>query len=272
MNDQHYAEDATTAWRRALTTAIKVGRVVSPRGKKVLEVDHYTSIIDMTRPVMRDPGRKLNYRFMAAEASWILSGSNQLAPLLEVNPKMAAFSDDGLTLAGAYGPRILSQFIYVVEKITSDPDTRQATMTIWTPNPGPSKDIPCTVAMDFKLRDGRLNAHVFMRSSDVWLGLPYDVFAFTSVACTIVAALNRRMSDDEKAAGARVLPGTLFLTAASSHVYEEHVDAARVLLILPPWHDDSRLPDDFLKSPYQYLIGLKETKKGDPLRWWESAS
>ena len=272
MKNLDHAESATLSWRRALMTAIRFGRVVSPRGKKVLEADHHTSCVDMTRPVMIDPDRKLNYRFMAAEASWILSGSNQLAPLLEVNPRMAEFSDDGVTLSGAYGPRILSQFIHVVETIARDHDTRQATMTIWTPNPAPSKDIPCTVAMHFQLRDGRLNAHVFMRSSDVWLGLPYDVFAFTSVACSIAMALNRRLTDDERAAGVRVLPGVLFLTAASSHVYEENVDAARVILSRSPPRDGSTLPDDFLTSPYQYLHGLKDTKRGDPLRWWEVTS
>jgi thymidylate synthase len=195
---------------------------------------------------------------MAAEALWILDGSDQLSELVRYNPNMAAFSDDGVTLAGAYGPRIMPQIPYVVSKLREDRDTRQAALTIWTPSPAPSKDIPCTVAMDFKVRDGKLNLHVFMRSSDIWLGLPYDVFSFSCVAYLVCSILGD------------VTPGTLYLTAASSHLYERHWgekigDPPETECLSVPETYWSRGPSNLKAS----LKILRDSRKGDVARWWE---
>lgn len=249
-------------WHRTIDLIRTHGRRVAPRGMPILELDHHTVAVDMRYPVLRCADRKLNYRFMAAEALWIISGANDLASLAEHNPNMAKFSDDGVTLAGAYGPRIMSQIEYAVKKLVDDRDTRQATLTIWQPNPASSKDIPCTVAMDFKIRDEKLNLHVFMRSSDAWLGLPYDVFSFTSVAAKVLSKLNIRTFP------AYATLGTLYLTAASSHLYEEHWDVPVAQNATPC----APMPDEFCEIPGAILGALKNTKKGDPLRWWESAS
>lgn len=250
--------DMDEAWRATFYDAVGTGRVVAPRGARVRELEHRSVAVDMLYPVLRCPARRLNYRFMAAEALWILEGSDGLEDLVRYNPNMAKFSDDGVTLTGAYGPRIAGQIAYVVRKLREDRDTRQATLTVWTPNPAPSKDIPCTVAIDFKVRGDRLNAHVFMRSSDVWLGLPYDAFSFSCVAYMICSVLGD------------VTPGTLYLTASSSHLYEEHWD--RVIGDPPE--------AECLPTPRPYwglgpsnlrasLRVLRDARRGDAARWWE---
>lgn len=247
-------------WHRTLDSARICGFESSPRGMRVRELFHHAVSFDMRYPVLRCPGRRLNYRFMAAEALWILEGSDRLADLAPYNPNMARFSDDGVTLAGAYGPRIVPQIPYVVRKIVDDPATRQATLTIWTPNPASSKDVPCTVAMDFKLRAGRLDAHVFMRSSDVWLGLPYDAFSFSCVAFAVVGLLRGNGVDAE--------PGTLYVTAASSHLYEAQwaerpAPAEGACLPVPEayWSGFSNLTAS--------LRVLRDSRRGDVARWWE---
>jgi len=211
-----------TAWFEAISEVLDAGLICRPRGKVVKEVLHQTHVIDMNYPVLSLAKRKVSYRFMVREAIWILSGSNLLAPLVEVNKRMAEFSDDGVTLAGAYGPRFVEQLPHVVKALAGDSDTRQATLTLWRPSPAPSKDIPCTVAMDFKIRRGLLSCHVFMRSSDLWLGLPYDVFSFTMMAAKVAHQLFLQT-------GAEARLGDLYLTSASSHIYEEHFQKAEDL-------------------------------------------
>jgi thymidylate synthase len=253
------------AWRSILDHVMASGFEVSPRGKKTRELPQRTVAVNMNFPVLTLPERKLNYRFMAAEALWIVNGNNELSLLTPYNPRMAEFSDDGVTLAGAYGPRILSQFEYVVNTLADDAETRRATLTIWTPNPEKTKDYPCTVAMDFKIRNSKLNCHVFMRSSDIWLGLPYDVFSFTMVACEVLSRYNVAQLTD-------VTLGTLYITAASMHIYEEHWNAASDLLSITPRPGAyTPLPPDYYDflGPAKNLFFLKDTKKGDPLRWWE---
>jgi len=249
---------ADLAWFTAYQRAI-AGHYAVPRGMGTFEVLHATSRIDMRYPMVINPARKLSYRFAAAEALWILEGSNRLSDLTAFNPRMADYSDDGETLAGAYGPRIALQLNYVLQTLC-ETDTRQATLTIWAPNPTPSKDIPCTLAMDFKIRGDRLHTSVFMRSSDVWLGLPYDIFSFCCVSYKVIGMMRRTYYP-------QLTPGFLHVTAASSHVYTRDADAklSQVDSLRPApehlWEDPEQL--------HEHLALLTLTKKGDRMRWWE---
>ena len=216
MSEPQYFDSATEAWQYQLQYILDNGSKVSPRGKPTLEVDHPSLAIDMRRPAVHVKERGLNYSFMAAEALWMIRGDDTVSGIAPWNSNIEKFSDDGETFFGAYGPKIVDQADYVVDKLLEDPSTRQAVLTIWRENPPESKDIPCTVTMDFQIRDGKLDCHVYMRSSDIWLGLPYDIFNFSAVAAWIACRHNERVGLEGKAD-----LGTLYWTAGSSHLYED---------------------------------------------------
>ena len=255
-----------------------VGNEIAPRGKKTKELLCQSITIDMRHPVLTIPGRKLNYKFMAAEAYWILSGDDKVENISPFCKNIAQFSDDGERFFGAYGPKIQDQLPYVVEKLTEDPFSRQAGLTIWRENPPATKDVPCTISIFFSVRDGLLHVHANMRSSDVWLGLPYDVFNFSMLGHLVCALINQ--SDFAKAHGS-VRPGNLCITMTSSHLYDENregVDAvARELFMKVLFGDvDDLIPPDspaILYSRADVLMStlkdLRTTEPGDPLRWWE---
>lgn len=187
--------------------------IASPRGMEVRERvgDGYTvpmpAFIDLV-------DRKVNADFMFNEAHWIISGSNRVADLTGTMKSYANYSDDGITLSGAYGPKVIDQFRYVVDCLENDNDSRQAVMNIWRERPGPSKDIPCTTNMQFLIRDGKLNMVTTMRSNDIVLGYTYDVFSFSMVANAVRLLLKERGIDTELG-DLRVNPGSL-------HIYERH--------------------------------------------------
>lgn len=261
-------KDASTAWLLNLTAILVEGDEVAPRGKLTKEIPQNTMVVDMRRPVLRVPDRKLSYQFMAAEAFWILSGDDTVAGIAKYNVAIAQFSDDGQKFFGAYGPKIKSQIGGVIDKLRQDRDTRQAGLTLWRENPPATKDVPCTIAMFFSIRDKKVNAHVFMRSSDAWLGVPYDVFNFSMVAHLICCELNAQAGSDEL-----LSPGTLYLTAASSHLYEHNWAPAKDCVIAEVlnqpetpillWNDTVGL--------YDTLAALRDTKPGHELRWWEQS-
>lgn len=220
-------------WLDALRSAIEHGRPVRPRGQPTLELPQHTTAVNMRFPVLTVAARKLSYKFMAAEAYWILTGDNRVSSIAPYNKHIADFSDDGIRFFGAYGPRIIDQLPYVTAKLVEDPSTREAGLTIWRPSPPPTKDVPCTVAIFFELRQSdpgsvgnagtSLNCHVFMRSSDLWLGWPYDVFNFSMLSNLVCCELRGRLPFD-------AWPGTLYLTAASMHLYERNMAAAKSLV------------------------------------------
>lgn len=253
---------ANLMWHRLLDDILTHGEEVCPRGLRTKELLHHTVKVDMARPVVTRKERGLNYQFMAAEALWILAGRNDVDSLAKFVPKMRQFSDNGEVLAGAYGPRIVPQLPYVVNTLKQDPDTRQAALTVWTPCPGPSKDIPCTVSMVFNIRrcseteQENLHLHVHMRSSDAWLGIPYDVFSFSMVGFYVCALLG-------------LYPGTLTLSLTSNHLYEQHWDQAQELLqTFSDKIDLPSVPKEVLTdwpTLKQNLETLRDYPKVDPL-------
>ena len=201
---------ASNWYQAVLGEILDHGRHVAPRGQRVKELLALSFTIEDARAnILLNVARKLNYRYLVAEWLWIAFGRNEVSLLTPYNSQMARFSDDGHTLAGAYGPRLAPQWSYIIETLKADPDSRQAVATIWSPAPMPSKDIPCTVALQFLLREGRLHTVATMRSSDAWLGLPYDVYTFSQLANCVAGELGVNL-------------GSLTMQLASSHLYEEH--------------------------------------------------
>jgi thymidylate synthase len=199
------------------------GEASKPRDMETVELLGRPFTFDMNYPVLLNPLRKLGYRFMAGEAAWILSGSNRLNDVQDLSKAIEQFSDDGYMFAGAYGPQVIDQLMYVVKNLSMDASSRQAVLTIWRPNPRDGRDIPCTVAMQWLIRADRLHCLVTMRSSDGWLGIPYDAFNFTCITMLVGMLINKNRGVGLKLGNLRITPG-------SAHLYEKNWDGVRKCL------------------------------------------
>lgn len=189
---------------------------VSPRGEKTHEIIGLVTEIDMDSPIITVPQRELDYQFMAEEARWILSGERRLSHILRKN--LLKYSDDGVTMRGAYGPPFLQQVEHVVDLLRGAPNTRQAVMTLWERSPRSSRDIPCTVGLQWLFRNEKLHCNVFMRSSDIYLGFPYDIFTFSMMTLYLIKSIK-----------IPIPLGTLRLFAGSAHLYARHRVMAKFL-------------------------------------------
>lgn len=264
---------ANFAWLDELSNVLHNGDSVSPRGQLTKELLQKTSAIDMRRPVITLPERKLSTKFLGGEAYWILSGDNRVETIAPYNKNIVNYSDDGQTFFGAYGPRILSQLDYVIDKLKSDEDTRQAVLTIWRENPPETKDVPCTVAVNFMIRDHKLNCHVYMRSNDLWLGFPYDVFNFSMLSHFVCCQLNASVI--ENGGDVVIEPGTLYHTASSRHIYEQHFEQAEQLTkqynTAMASLETAETPSEmFISSVYlmHVLDSLRKDGKSSEYKWW----
>ena len=273
---------ANLAWVIELLGVLESGNDVAPRGQLTKELLQQTSVIDMRRPVVTLPERKLSTKFLGGEAYWILSGDNRVETIAPYNKNIVNYSDDGQTFFGAYGPRIMSQLDYVVDKLKSDSDTRQAVLTIWRENPPETKDVPCTVAVNFMIRDHKLNCHVYMRSNDLWLGFPYDVFNFSMLSHLVCCRLNAFVVEN---GGVIIEPGTLYHTASSRHIYEQHFEQVRQLVgqytkqydiatavtnKLMTLGTDETPPEMYISEVHlmHVLDSLRKDGKSSEFKWW----
>jgi dCMP deaminase len=177
----------------------------------------------MSQPVLNVAARRLGYRFMCAEAAWILSGDNRVETIAPYSKSIGSFSDDGLFFYGAYGPKVVDQLSYVVGKLSEATDTRQAVINIWREKPAETRDVPCTLSLQFQLRGQLLHCAATMRSSDAWLGVPYDIFNFAMLTGYVCLLIRSRC-------GRLATPGMLCFTAGNQHLYEKNLAAAQAIL------------------------------------------
>jgi len=212
------SDDMNKAWLAKTREVLEDGISQDVRGTRSVELINSTISVDMTKPILTVKDRDLGYRFMFAEAEWILNGKNDVASIEPYSPIIKNFSDDGIWFQGAYGPKLVDQLSYVVDSLTSDLGTRQAVATIWSRNPRASKDHSCTVSIQWLIRHGKLHCIDTMRSSDIWLGVPYDVFNFSMYSAYIALVLRSK--------GVDVDLGTLHLNAGSQHLYSNNFVAA----------------------------------------------
>lgn len=197
---------------------------VSPRALHTREQLDQAIRFDARWNLLHVPERALNPRFAVAEWLWISFGLQTLEPVAQYNAGLRRFSDNGVTLTGAYGPHVAWQRHFVMRKLRQDSETRQAVIEVRRPRHrlSPSlnfhtKDEPCTLSLQFLLRERRLNCIATMRSSDVWLGLPYDAFTFSMIQNALAGELGCDL-------------GWTSLRLGSSHLYEVNAAPAdRVL-------------------------------------------
>ena len=210
--------NADLVWKQALQDCAKdYNYESSPRDLKIRERLNYIYNVDMKEPIVCNEAREINYKFMFGEAAWILKGRNDLEYIEKFMKGYAKYSDDGFTLNGAYGPKIMDQLSWAANELKEDNDSRRCYINIWRERPGKSKDIPCTTGMQFILRDGKLNALVNMRSQDVVYGMTYDIFTFTMVAKALQLLLYSHYN-------LMVDIGELCVRAGSAHIYETDYD------------------------------------------------
>lgn len=193
----------------------KHGYRATSRGMTTREFINYS--ISIRRPwhlPFTVRGRRLNQRLGAIEAVQLVAGQPMLE-LVRSNRSLAdATIDPSGTAHGNYGSRVYGQLGRVIEALSFDPGSRQAVMTIFDTNrdvvPAAILDVPCTLSIQFFIRDDTLLARVSMRSNDAWLGLPYDLFQFISLQAAVASILGLPM-------------GAYHHTVGSMHLYEKNV-------------------------------------------------
>lgn len=179
--------------------------------------------LDLRRGKLPVPGNRRVYpRVAAVETAWEMLGTQDPDFVLARAPKIwQDFVEDG-KIKCAYGYRWRYHFGrdqvgMALQALAEDPSNRQVYVSAWDPSAdglGASdqpKNIPCPVGFSLTRTDDMMHLSVFIRSSDVFVGLPYDVMGYA-------------LKLDAFAASRECKPGTLHVTLAHPHVYEPHFE------------------------------------------------
>lgn len=222
--------------------------------------------------------RKTFPKSAAAEVAWYVRGEQdatfirQYAPLWDkfVEPiQYRVFEDDVFVghdtfdgVKSAYGYRWRRHFgrdqlRLGVEALRKDPSDRRVYVSAWDPaedglGAQGQKNVPCPASFTFSVTGGELHSSLFLRSSDVFVGLPYDVMGHALLMDAVAHEL-------------RIRPGVMHVTLAHAHLYESHWDLTAEALKQEPVIPQMQLPGWSLtqieRDPHDYVQRYAEEAK-----------
>jgi len=243
-------------WLEASQFILSNGKDVDSRDGASKEIMGYSArLLQPTANFMFNPIRRMSPSYAAAEMLWYLSGRNEIDMIKCYAPQYERFASKSVA-NGAYGHRWINTNKYTdavgVEEnqlnrlrylLSTKQETRQAVLTMYFPQDlmraegaygeEGSKDIPCTLSLHFIVREKKLNLIATMRSNDVWLGMPYDVFCFTTLQDLIAQSLGLEL-------------GWYQHQATSLHVYERNLEKFK----------EAANPPSFICGPLEYVPSL----------------
>ena len=168
------------------------------------------------RRVLFDAKRDANPFFHYMEAIWMLAGSENVNFPAHFAANIRQYSDDGVTLHGAYGYRWryafeIDQIDAIIYMLKKDPTTRRAVISMWDPHldlERDGKDLPCNTQLYFRIVSGSLNMTVLNRSNDmVWGMLGANIVHMSALHEYVARAVEARV-------------GSLYQFTNNLHVYE----------------------------------------------------
>lgn len=163
-------------------------------------------------PLLR--GKLVNPHNALTEVIWVLTGRNDLKWLKDNGVN---YWDSWVNEAGnfgpIYGPQMrnqngFDQLLYVINKLNESPESRQALINLWHGSELSQMSLPpCHNQYHPLIVNNRLHLHCGQRSSDAFLGVPYDYMLFYFIQRILCYWTNTK-------------PGNIIHTNNDYHIYQ----------------------------------------------------
>ncbi|MFG0319109.1 MAG: thymidylate synthase [Planctomycetota bacterium JB042] len=212
--------------------------------------------------------KRIHLKSVVHELLWFLRGETNVRSLQEAGVTIwDEWADEDGELGPVYGKqwrswtavdgRTVDQITWLVDEIRRNPDSRRLVVSAW--NVGEIDRMalpPCHTLFQFYVNDGRLSCQLYMRSADVFLGVPFNIASY--------ALLTRMIAQVTDLA-----PGEFVLTLGDAHLYLNHLEQVDLQLSRTPFPPPSMTlnPDvrslfdfryeDFTLEGYEHHPGIK---------------
>lgn len=198
--------------------------------------------------------KKLHIRSIIYELLWFLSGDTNIRYLKENGVRIwDEWADANGDLGPVYGRQwrawrtadgeAIDQIANVIDQIRTNPNSRRLIVNAW--NVGELKRMalePCHTLFQFYVGRGRLSCQLYQRSADVFLGLPFNIASYSLLTHIIAQQCDLEVGD-------------LQIVTGDTHLYENHLDQARLQLtrspLPPPQLNIKKRPADIAEYRFE---------------------
>lgn len=170
--------------------------------------------------------KKMPFKILAHEQLWFVSGSSNIKYLQDHKIHYwDEFADKNLNLGPVYGVQWrhwkdpkggeIDQLAWAIDQIKNNPNSKAILVSAW--NPADLEEMrlpPCHTMFQLDVTKGKLRMQLYQRSSDVFLGLPFNIAQY---------ALLLEMLAEVTGLEAR----ELIVSIGNAHLYTNHVDQAK---------------------------------------------
>jgi len=178
--------------------------------------------------------KKLHFRSIIHELLWFLRGETNTAYLKDNGVRIwDEWADENGDLGPVYGAQwrswptpngeTIDQIKVAIEQIKNNPDSRRIIVSAW--NVGALGDMalqPCHVLFQFYVHGGRLSCHLYQRSADVFLGVPFNIASYALLTAMIAQVTGLQ-------------PGDFIHSFGDVHLYRNHLEQAAKQLSREPY-------------------------------------
>src|SRR5262245_5814477 len=196
--------------------------------------------------------KKIHFASVVHELHWFLAGDTNIRYLSEHGDKIwDEWADPAGDLGPIYGAqwrswraeggRRIDQLRQVVTSIQENPDSRRHIVSAW--NVGDLSEMrlpPCHVLFQFYVLGGRLSCHLYQRSADVFLGVPFNIASYALLTMMVAQVCD-------------LAPGDFVHSFGDVHLYLNHIAQAKTQLAREP----RRLPTVKLNPAVRSLFDFR---------------
>ena len=203
-------------------------------GTGTISVFGYQMRFDLNKgfPVMTT--KKLHLRSIIYELLWFLAGDTNIKFLNDNKVTIwDEWADEKGDLGHIYGyqwrswptpdGKHIDQITNLIESIKSNPDSRRHIINAW--NVGELDKMalpPCHILFQFYVADGKLSCHLYQRSADIFLGVPFNIASYSLLTMMVAQVTNLK-------------PGDFIHTFGDAHIYLNHIDQVKLQLTRKPY-------------------------------------
>ena len=229
------------------------GQVVDTRGSEVLElIDQKLRLTNPTKLGIYDRARKFKKEYAIAELLWYIGRDPKPGNIGELASIWKDIQDNEGRVESNYGLYIFGEnWEWVVTELESDPESRRAVISIYSNNHKHSndKDHPCTMSLQFLIRNEHLHLIWNMRSSDLVFGFCNDMFCAGMI---LQLMLNELDEMDLRL-------GDITFNLGSLHIYERHFKM--IFKASKFWNDPSKVAGE------TFILDSNITQQSLRLHW-----
>ena len=123
---------------------------------------------------------------------------------------------------GTYADDGVDQLQRVLDTIRDDPYSRRIIVSGWHPREADQVALPpCHTLYQFHVQDDTLNCQLYQRSADIFLGVPFNIASYALLMMMVAQVSGLK-------------PGTFVHTLGDAHLYQNHLEQARLQLSRAP--------------------------------------